>query len=201
MKILPIKPAYADTADAHAAVNQRAGRAWDCVCAACKGARADGYIIPKVRVVAFLQNAWSGAYAGGTWPRPSWLRALARCRSGQRLKLMIGDNFDWCDNITPIVGPFPESIVPADPQHIAAVIAERAPGMIVACGKHAEEALVESWPGPLLVVPHPAHRLLTDALYVKAKRFINPFFTERIALRQERGFIRKVPLNSAKEIA
>jgi len=42
----------------------------------------------KQHLIIFLQNAWSESYAGETWPRPSWLRALERSRSGQRLKII-----------------------------------------------------------------------------------------------------------------
>ncbi len=62
-------------------------------------------------------------------------------------------------------------------------------GAVVACGKQAEAALGRIWPGPLLVVPHPASRVLTDALYRRGYEILSAGLTERIALRQGRGEI------------
>ena len=58
---------------------------------------------------------------------------------------------------------------------------------VVACGKQAETSLIDLWKGPLLVVPHPAARVLTDALYRRGREILFAGLTERIALRQGRG--------------
>lgn len=142
-------------------------------------------------VVVFLQNAWSPFYAGGKWPRASWLAALAGSRSGRRLRLLIPDP-DRCENTTPIVGATPGSKVPPDPEHITNVLERRRPRVVVACGRQAEAALVRLWEGPLLVVPHPAARVLTDALYRQARRMLDAGLEERIALRQRRGHVERV---------
>ncbi|MGH9849030.1 MAG: hypothetical protein ACREBD_04155 [Blastocatellia bacterium] len=139
----------------------------------------------KQHLVVFLQNAWSEIYAGGTWPRPSWLRALERSRSGQRLKLLV-DDLSVCENTTPIVGTTPSSVVPPDRDHIHSVLAARKPAVIVACGRQAELALLDIWPGPLLAIPHPAHRLVTNALYQQARSMLTRLNT-RLALRQHNG--------------
>lgn len=144
-----------------------------------------------MRAVIFLQNAWSPYYAGGTWPRRSWLAALKRSRSGQRLRLLI-DDFDVCENTTPIVGATPDSVVPPDMDHIRAILERRSPGVVVACGRQAERALVEAWRGPLLALPHPAHRLVTNGLYEYARQLLNGtmrFKCQRLALRQREGYI------------
>src|ERR1043165_876190 len=60
-------------------------------------------IRPAVKVVIFLQNAWSPIYAGRVWPRKSWLRALALSRSGQRLACLT-DDWNECENTTLMVG-------------------------------------------------------------------------------------------------
>lgn len=135
--------------------------------------------------VTFLQNAWSPLYAGSTWPRRSWLRALARSRSGKRLSVLL-DDLDCCENTTAIVGATPDSVVPPDGAHIREVLARRRPTVVIACGRQAEAALADCWRGPLLAVPHPAHRLVTDELYLQARRLL-PTLAGRIALRQRRG--------------
>lgn len=148
--------------------------------------------------IYFLQNAWSPVFAGGTWPRPSWLRALERSRSGQRLRVLL-DDFDLCENTTPLVGATPDSVIPPDDAHILAVLAARKPTVVVACGKQAETALARLWNGALLAVPHPAHRLLTDDLYRQARLLLADDLTERVALRQLRGRSQCVVLPQAKE--
>lgn len=134
----------------------------------------------------FLQNAWSPFYAGGTWPRASWLRALERSRSGQRLRVLL-DDFDLCENTTPLVGATPDSVIAPDTAHILSIIKARKPTVLVACGKQAEAALAQLWDGALLAVPHPAHRLLTDGLYREARLLLSQQYTERMAIRQQKG--------------
>jgi hypothetical protein len=145
--------------------------------------------------VVFLQNAWSPFYAGHTWPRESWLRALARSRSGQRLRYML-DDFDLCENTTPQVGATPDSILPPDLAHIQAILERRQPSIVVACGKQAEQALMRLWGGALIAVPHPAHRLVTNDLYTEARKLLHEGFTGRIALRQLKGGVQFEPLES-----
>lgn len=139
------------------------------------------------RIVVFLQNAWSPFYAGGEWPRPSWIRALKASRSGQRLRVMI-DDYEVCENTTPIVGATPDSVIKPDVEHITRLLARRKPQVVVACGKQAETILSKLWPGALLAVPHPAHRLLTDNLYREARLLLSTDFTGRVALRQMKGY-------------
>lgn len=146
-----------------------------------------------MRMVIFLQNAWSPVYAGGTWARPSWLRALERSRSGQRLRVMI-DDFDLCENTTPQVGRTPDSVLPPDSAHIRAILERRQPRIVVACGKQAEAALVQLWTGAMLAVPHPAHRLLTDSLYREARTLLTEGYAGRLALRQAKGHVERVNL-------
>jgi hypothetical protein len=143
-------------------------------------------------IVVFLQNAWSPYYAGRTWPRSRWLLALERSRSGQRLKLLV-DDLDQCENTTPIVGPTPSSVVLPDEEHILEILRRRQPTIVVACGRQAEDVLTRLWNGPLLALPHPASRTLTNELYNKARGWLDSrvYVTHdipgRYALRQERN--------------
>lgn len=136
-------------------------------------------------MIVFLQNAWSPVYAGTVWPRPSWLRALARSRSGRRLRLMI-DDFKVVHNVAPICGKKPSSVTEVNQGHVRRVLEAHKPEVVVACGTHAELACRLWWHGPLLCVPHPAHRVLTNALYAHARRLLDEGFALRYALRQER---------------
>jgi hypothetical protein len=118
--------------------------------------------VNKQHLVVFLQNAWSEIYAGGTWPRPSWLRALERSRSGQRLKILV-DDLSACENTTPIVGATPAWIrdiveqcadanVPCFVKQLGADWAQQANASHKKGGNPAE------WPSDLRVrqVPHTA---------------------------------------------
>lgn len=125
-------------------------------------------------VVVFLQNAWSPLYAGSKWPRKSWLRALARSRSGQRIRLMI-DDYDLCENTTAEVAATPDGVCQPDCEHIADVIERRKPSLVICCGKQARTALELVWSGKMIAVPHPAYRLLTNEVYEKVRTCIeNP---------------------------
>lgn len=108
-------------------------------------------------------------------------------RSGVRLRVML-DDLTCCENTTPIVGATPNSVVPPDSTHILDLL-DRQPSdaLVIACGKQAETALTALWRGPLLVVPHPAHRLLQDDLYRQARSMIAANFAGRAALRQGRN--------------
>ena len=165
-----------------------------------------------MKVLFILQNAWSGAYAGGEWPRRSWLPALHASRSGQRLKVITEFVTAWChtkhvrrgmfefdyNNTTPIVGKNPTSVVKADRAHMERVIARGCASgnerlTVVACGKQAAEAVEVVWGGYTIVVPHPAYRMLTNDLYKLAARFIVTGGSGTVELKQGRGEIIVVP--------
>lgn len=145
----------------------------------------------KIKVVGFLQNPWSRVYAGGTWPRESWLRALWLSRSGQRLKLMLCDEIDyWFDNATPIVCENPRDVMPPDIEHIRKVLQEQKPNVIVAFGVHAANALLEikeEFSMPVMCLPHPTYRVVTNELFVTAVNHIKKGFEGRIRYMPKKG--------------
>lgn len=99
------------------------------------------------------------------------------------------DDFEVCENTTPIVGRNPNSVIPPDEQYIRSILERRNPTVVIACGKQAETVLSLLWDGALLAVPHPAHRLVTDALYREARLLLLTDFNGRLALRQKKGFV------------
>lgn len=125
----------------------------------------------KQKYIVFLQNAWSPYYAGSKWPRRSWLKALASCKSGKKLQLMV-DDLNVVYNTTEEVGAHASSICKPDLAHMKRIIKKTDPKFIIACGKQAEEAINKIWEGDLFVVPHPACRWLTNAAYEYAGEFI-----------------------------
>lgn len=131
-------------------------------------------------IVAFLQNPYSKVYAGGTWPRESWLRAFRLARSGKRLtKIFPRNEFEiWWDNTTAVVAPDPHIIIPPDELHITKVIFEQEPKLILAFGKQAGVSLRKLYDEddapmyniPLIIMPHPTYRVVTDQLFINAAR-------------------------------
>jgi hypothetical protein len=94
----------------------------------------------------------------------------------------------WFDNTTPIVGDTPSSVVPADLDHMRAVINEQRPTQIVAAGRLASSALDSlEVKCPQLHIPHPAMRVLTNDLYACAGKLLAKQINGRIVLTQRRG--------------
>jgi hypothetical protein len=146
------------------------------------------------KAVAFLQNAWSPLYAGDHWPRRSWLQALHRSRSGLRLKNLTNacPNVEvYFDNTTPEVGGSPDSILPADLNHIQKVVNREMPDYIVTLGKQAKTVIKSIYADkyPLLLLPHPAYRLVSNDLFFKAGHLLSEGFSGIIELVQIKGSI------------
>ena len=137
-----------------------------------------------MRILGILQNAWSPLYAGGTWPRESWLKALWKSRSGQRLSI-ITERLMWYDfyfdNTTPLVGEEPNSIIKPDFYHVVCLILKVRPSLILTFGKQAEEVLnkiVEDTDTliPVINCKHPAYRNLTNKEYIDVVDLIKEMF-------------------------
>lgn len=144
----------------------------------------------KIKVVGFLQNPWSPVYAGGTWPRESWLRALWKSRSGQRLRIMLCDEIDFhFDNATPIVCENPRDVIPPDIDHIRKVLKEQNPDIIVTFGIHAASGVFEvkdEFKKPILLLPHPTYRVVTNELFIEAVKHIKRGFEGQIRYMPKR---------------
>ncbi len=145
-----------------------------------------------MKVLVVLQNAWAES-AARRWEYRSWVRALKRSRSGRRLSRVFEG--DWTGvtfgNTTAAVGEGPDSRLPADPEHVRGLFARHTPDVVVAVGLQAEHATKSAWPGPLLVMPHPASRVLTNGLLDRANELLYGAggYALRLALRQLRGSV------------
>lgn len=152
------------------------------------------------KILIILQNAWSPLYAGGIWPRESWLRALHRSRSGQRLKIMTdvaGPEFEFdYDNTTAAVSAKPSGVCPPDLIHVTGVFARVQPHIVVLCGGQAA-ALPSRFTitQPTLLIPHPAYRVVTNALFRAAGRHIRDGFTGCWRLEQRRGDLKLIHIS------
>ncbi len=143
------------------------------------------------RALLVLQNAWSKTYAGREWPRESWIRALGRSRSGQRLRVLTAAAKDWefvpC-NTTPEVAPTPNGILDANEEHLLEWLNSEEWDAVLGCGLRAAGILPRLWPvGRLILLPHPACRIVTNALLRKVAKLLNTEWHNRIRVVQKRG--------------
>jgi hypothetical protein len=150
------------------------------------------------KALGFLQNAYSSAYAGRRWPRERWLKALRRSRSGLRLATLEKDTHPavewWFDNTTAAVAATPAGREPVDLEHMRRVLEAQAPDVLVCFGAQAARALWKlDTAAPALLLPHPAFRLLTTALYREAARLLLEGFAGRLRLTQGRGKVVATP--------
>lgn len=154
-----------------------------------------------INYLGILQNAWSPLYAGGTWPRDSWLKALWRSRSGQRLKVFKDIFHDkiWWDNTTPIVGETPDSVIKPDINHLYSLFNIYKPKVVITFGIQAEkivQSLIfqESWDSNHLILPHPACRVVTNECYLEAIRQLKKrvYGTVKICPKGTKEFIKNM---------
>ena len=145
----------------------------------------------KTVILGILQNAWSPLYAGETWPRDLWLKALERSRSGKRISVIKKNLHSkielYFDNTTPIVGDSPDSIVEPDIDYMRSVILNVNPKSLIAFGKQAQASLAKIDHGlPTLILPHPTYRLVHNNLFTKAGEILSHGFNGIVRLRPER---------------
>jgi hypothetical protein len=97
------------------------------------------------------------------------------------------------DNTTPQVSSEPNGVCPPDLGHLRKVCEEMRPSYVVACGKQAGDAMLQlGLVKSLLLVPHPAYRVVTNKLYERAGALLVTGFEGVIELRQERGEVKEV---------
>jgi hypothetical protein len=153
----------------------------------------------KIKVVGFLQNPWSPYYAGGTWPRESWLRAFWSSRSGIRCKLLLDDQVEiWFDNSTPIVCENPNDVIPADLDHMRKVLNEQKPDVIITFGQPAALAMGkirDEYKQPVMCLPHPAYRVVTNQLFIQALNHLKAGFVGWIRYMPKRGGAVEISIN------
>jgi hypothetical protein len=124
-----------------------------------------------------------------------WEESMWRGQTGRRLKIAIeGVSPVVVRNASPKVGSEASSVFPPDFKYVARQLAECQPTAVLACGAQAEFAAVPLWPGPLLCIPHPAYRVLTTELLVRANSILRAGLSGRIALRQRRWGVEPVDM-------
>lgn len=163
-----------------------------------------------MRILVVLQNPYNKGSLASGWNPSNWRSEFESSRSGSRL----ADAFPWeCSihytNANPKIGDGVDSKLEPNLKHLRRRVRDTLPDLVIPCGKVAEVAMLKVWNGPMIAIPHPASRTLSNRLLeecrqcimawmmyrksntVKLSSFYDPVMTElpRIALRQKRGDI------------
>ncbi len=155
-----------------------------------------------MNLLVVLQNPWArGKLARGGYHPATWRKELEASRTGRRLRHAIPSptvRGGWQAsfvNASPVLAKGPDGRHEASLPHLRRALRRTQPDLVLACGLSAEEACRQVWAGPLICVPHPAYRLLTNKLYDAAREMIATWgfspeprtWKPRVALRQLRG--------------
>lgn len=132
----------------------------------------------KYKLLVVLQNPYDKGALKNGWNPAYWKNEFLRSRTYARLRSALpwersGRWLIHFTNANPSIGAGPDSHFDADLGHLRRTLSRVRPDFVLACGKCAEAALVDLWAGPLAIVPHPAHRLVTDSLYERCKHILN----------------------------
>lgn len=141
------------------------------------------------KILVVLQNAYDvGALRRG-FNSATWLSELRGTLSYAKLVRAIPEDFEvrWT-NACRGIGKGPDSKLRPYPPKIRKRAVEHRVDAVLACGQIAERAALQAWDGPLLAIPHPASRTLTNAL-LDVTRALLEAGHGRIALRQRPGFV------------
>ncbi len=137
-----------------------------------------------MKIVGFLQNAWFKQPERLRRHSPEtrrriWLYALYHSYTGKKLRQHLGavyDDVHW-ENASPLVATHSTKAYRADYDHIAGVLTDQSPDVVLAFGQIASDALAKCWHGHLLCGPHPAARFEKDAalsaMAVRLRSFFN----------------------------
>lgn len=165
------------------------------------------------RLLVVLQNPWARGNLRNGYNPQVWKREFEKSRAGRRLQVALPVDRKWSihfSNACPVLASGPDGVYAPDARHVRRTLKRVSPNLVLACGKLAEEALITLWEGPLLCVPHPSSRVLTNDLYEVVHKIIvawgvferNPGWRERewspienharaavprLAIRQRRG--------------
>lgn len=153
------------------------------------------------RILVVLQNPYDKGKLS-TWNPSTWRQEFERSRAGVRLRreaLPSGGAIKYSfANANPTIGNGARSRFAASPKHIRKALRRVQPDLVLACGRDAEDAIAQTWDGPMIAIPHPSYMCLTNEL-LRTCRVVLVAWVEaparalRIALRQRRGSVEVVP--------
>jgi sugar/nucleoside kinase (ribokinase family) len=126
-----------------------------------------------MRILCILQNAW------GDRSLPVVFRPNPRNKSAKVIRKMVGDHVFHFANTTDVVTPTAKGKPKPNPAHFKKVIAMiREYDMVLVCGVQAKETVhahldaIEAVGRPVVFVPHPASRSLSNQQILGIRRAI-----------------------------
>jgi hypothetical protein len=150
-----------------------------------------------------LRNGWNSAV---------WRKELESSHSWKRLGVVTPRDVPGWEvryaNACPGIGVGASSTLVPCKRHLRRAINRAQPMILLACGRVAEAVAADVWSGPLVAIPHPAARSLTNDILERGRAALLAWSRSylrchqprvpRIALRLEYGLPsgRLVPVNS-----
>lgn len=120
----------------------------------------------SVKLLVVLQNSYAkGNLQQGKYNPATWRKEYLSSRTGIMLKRALPEG--WAvryTNANPKVGDNPKSVLEPDLRHLKKRFREVRPDILLACGRLPQRACMETWDGPMIGIPHPACRVLTNSL-------------------------------------
>lgn len=133
--------------------------------------------------------------------RRIWLYATAGSRSGQRLRVMLGedcferDDMAFADASPKVSYGSSAGRFKGDPEWVAWELEKFQPSVVVCCGNEAIDTVTPLWQGPVMCLPHPTSRVVTNALYREAGvMLLKHDFRRRVRFYQDKDRCRWYPL-------
>lgn len=126
------------------------------------------------QVLVLLQNAYTKGSLKQGWNYQRWFNEFSTSRSGQRISTVFEGQLKApkYTNCTTKMGDNPDSLLVPMPSHVKSAISRVKPKILLACGAIAEDVAQQVWQGDLIVMPHPAFRVLTNSLLVAVREAI-----------------------------
>lgn len=132
-----------------------------------------------MRILCILQNAW------GWGPLPVTFRPNPLNHSAKVIRKMVGESYYEFSNTTDVVTRTAKAHAGPNYRHFEKVM-ERIPrfDLVMVCGAQAKETVnrylkrIEGYGKPLIFVPHPASRMLTNAQCAEIREKIEAYERE-----------------------
>lgn len=153
----------------------------------------DQVIIPDdcIKILCVLQNAYSDNQRLRAFP---FFKVNPRNKSGKRMIKICGEDNDmFFSNVCPDIYTNPKDKGKTDLEHLKSVLKSQNYDLYVVCGSQAEEAVekvINQIKKPIIFMPHPASRSLTNKLCQGVENFIEAKMYKSfryIKFRQLRG--------------
>ncbi len=129
----------------------------------------------KPRILVLLQNAYDKGSLAQGWSPARWRCEFESSRTGVRLRVAVPmERFEVrYANSGNGIGQGPDAKIPVNCAHVCRALKRVKPAIVLACGEQASRCAQIWHHGPLVCIPHPAFRLLTNTLLETCNRALS----------------------------